>query len=58
MDFKQEQTQAQTQICCWPQRSVSPFLLLQGDGYSDPRWLLGELSPVWGDRVEEALARC
>ena len=37
---------------------VSPFLHLQGDGYSDPRWLSGKLSLVWGDRVEGALARC
>ena len=31
---------------------------MQGDGYSDPRWLSGKLSLVWGDRVEGALARC
>lgn len=74
MDFRQEQTQAQTQICqgegpfnvtpClpalgvpWPETPgppshlllasvVSPFLRPQGDGYSDPRWLSGERSPV------------
>ena len=33
-----------------------PFLRLQGDGYSDLKWLSGEPSPVWGDRVEGALA--
>lgn len=37
---------------------VSPFLRLQGDGYSDPRWLSGKFSLVWGDRVEGSLARC
>lgn len=80
MDFKQEQTQAQTQICrekgqfnaaparasswgvsglsishcppfptcCWLPSGLPSPPSAGGWLQQDPRWLLGELSPVWG----------